>query len=212
MKDDNWGVRVNAADYLIDTDNENLLKLVIETLENDTHENVRKKVLNAKEKAKSLSVSDLVNIIKDNNESDDVRDDAMMKLSNIQDIEALEALINYGLKRDPSISFYQPGRAAIFLRSRNDNKTVPYLVEIIKNAKIMPTSARAIKPDVYWSINLVGNWGDQSLIPILEDLKAKILERGIKEEYVVTSDAAGKITTKDDVHVIDSTIESLKSK
>jgi HEAT repeat protein len=98
----------------------------------------------------------------------------------------------------------------IALRKIADTRAAPYLADIVKSARIMPKGVEAITPDVYWAADTLGVIGDPSHIPLLENLKARIIERGIEEKYVDTEIYVGGTSTEDEICMIDEAIQKLK--
>ena len=210
--DSHWGVRVIALDYITKTGDVSLIQEALENLKNEKDSNVLSNIQKAREKVgKPLAVAEIIDKIKDNSKPDHFRVDNLRQLEKYKDPQAMQFLV-HSLKRDPSLNFYAPGVAAIALKNMNDPGCVPYLLDIIKNASINPNGADAVTPDVVHAVDVLGNVGDPSVIPVIEDLRSRIIARGIKSENVRTEYAAGTISTNDQIRYFDSAISSLKNK
>jgi HEAT repeat protein len=136
---------------------------------------------------------------------------AYAALAEIKTIEAIEVLIDE-LKRDKARFNYEPGLASQALVKMNDTRTIPYLIQIIENAKIDENDVRAISPGVQWTIETLDELGDSSHIYLLKELKEKIIKRGLKVEYIDTGAYAGYNKTEDTISIIDRAIEHLSKK
>lgn len=155
-------------------------------------------------------VEELIRILRDNSQNEYKRDDAMMELANFKETRAIETLIA-SLSRDPAVSHYQPLRASMALSKMNDKRIIPYLLNIIQNAEVQ-RGADALTPAVSSAIKVLGNIGEKSDAEILISLREKIMNRGIKSELVNTGSASGRMSTMDQIRVINSAIENLKKK
>jgi len=205
LKDKSNGVRRNAASFLLWRSDKDATERIAGLIADKEMASYAVEAL-----VKLSDVDRLIQIMKNHGDGN-VRDKAMFALVRLRDPRLVEILIS-ALKNDISVipHRFPPGRVAFALEQLGDKGAIPYLVEIIKKAKIIPDGVDPITSNVYSAVSVLGDLGNSSYVPLLENLKQKILDRGIVKEYVNTGIAAGWISTNDTISMINISIEKLK--